>query len=120
MQNLDLGPTHKTGGAYHNINDFCFLNFFISMKKTPYQGQKTKFCQFEPCGISLDMFEWVKWLVLWNLSLIYIIMMIREKKIGTLSTEMTPAEIKMVKFGPKKAYHSTCTIKAPNELCFGT
>ena len=72
------------------------------MKKTPYQGQKTKFCQFEPCGISLDMFEWVKWLVLWNLSLIYIIMMIREKKIGTLSTEMAPAEIKMVKFGPKK------------------
>ena len=82
MQNLDLGLTHKTGGAYHNINDFCFLNFFISMKKTPYQGQKTKFCQFEPCGISLDMFEWVKWLVLWNLSLIYIIMMIREKKLA--------------------------------------
>ena len=24
------------------------------------------------------------------------------KKIGTLSTEMAPAEIKMVKFGPKK------------------
>ena len=21
---------------------------------------------------------------------------------------------------PKKAYHSTCTLKAPNELCFGT
>ena len=42
------------------------------------------------------------------------------KKIGTLSTEMAPAEIKMVKFGPKKAYHSTCTLKAPNELCFGT
>ena len=29
-------------------------------------------------------------------------MMIRGKKIGTLSTEMAPAEIKMVKFGPKK------------------
>ena len=90
------------------------------MKISPYQGQKTKFCQFEPCGISLDMFEWVKWLVLWNLSLIYIIMMIREKKIGTLSTEIAPTETKMVKFGPKKAYHSTCTSKAPNELCFGT
>ena len=78
-----------------------FFEFFHFDEKTPYQGQKTKFCQFEPCGISLDMFEWVKWLVLWNLSLIYIIMMIREKKIGTLSTEMAPAEIKMVKFGPK-------------------
>ena len=42
------------------------------------------------------------------------------KKIGTLSTEIAPTETKMVKFGPKKAYHSTCTLKAQNELCFGT
>ena len=60
-----------------------------------------KFCQFEQCGISLGMFEWVKWHVLWNLSLIYIIMMIREKKFVTLSTEIDPAVTKMVKFGPK-------------------
>ena len=27
MQNLDLGLTHKTGGAKHIINDLCFLKF---------------------------------------------------------------------------------------------
>ena len=88
------------------------------MKKT--KAKKRNFANLSHVVISLDMFEWVKWLVLWNLSLIYIIMMIREKKIGTLSTEIAPTETKMVKFGPKKAYHSTCTLKAPNELCFGT
>ena len=72
------------------------------------------FGQFEPCGISLGMFEWVKWQVLWNLSLINIIMMIREKKIGTLSTEIGPAATKIVKFWPKKAYHRTCALQAPN------
>ena len=56
MQNLDFGPTHKTGGSKHKINDFCFLKFFISMKFTPHQAQKTIFCWFEQCGISLDMF----------------------------------------------------------------
>ena len=56
MQNLDLGPTHKTGGAKHKINDFCFLKFFISMKFYPSQAQKTIFSQFQQCGISLDMF----------------------------------------------------------------
>ena len=40
--------------------------------------------------------------MLWNLSLILIIMRIREKKIGTLSTEIGPAETKIVKFWPKK------------------
>ena len=29
MQNSDFVPTHKTGGAKHKINDFCFLDFFI-------------------------------------------------------------------------------------------
>ena len=72
------------------------------MQFDPYQGQKMKFCQFEQCGISLGMFERVKWHVLWNLSLIYIIMMIREKKFDTLSTEIAPVATKMVKFGPKK------------------
>ena len=56
MQNLDLGPTHKTGGAKHKINDFCFLKFFILMKFYPSQAQKTIFSQFQQCGISLDMF----------------------------------------------------------------
>ena len=79
------------------------------MQFDPYQGQKMKFCQFEQCGISLGMFEWVKWHVLWNLSLIYIIMMIHEKKFVTLSTEIDPAVTKMVKFGPKKPYFSTGT-----------
>ena len=40
--------------------------------------------------------------VLWNLSLILIIMRIREKKIGTLSTEIGPAATKIFKFWPKK------------------
>ena len=56
MQNLDLGPTHKTGGAKHKVNDFGFLKFFISMKFDPSQAQKTIFSQFQLCGISLDMF----------------------------------------------------------------
>ena len=56
MQNLDLGPTHKTGGAKHKINDFCFLKFFISMKFDPSQAQKMIFSRFQLCGISLDMF----------------------------------------------------------------
>ena len=33
-------------------------------------------------------------------------MRIREKKIGTLSTEIGPAATKIVKFWPKKAYLS--------------
>ena len=56
MQNSDFGPTHKTGGAKHKINDFCFLKFFISMKFDPSQAQKTIFSRFQLCGISLDMF----------------------------------------------------------------
>ena len=106
---LDFGHTQPTVGAKHKINDFCFLDFFISMKNTPYQGQKTKFCRFELCGISLAMLWWAKWHVLQNLSLISIIMMIREKKIGTLSTEIGPVAIKIVKFWPKKAYISMGT-----------
>ena len=106
---LDFGHTQPTVGAKHKINDFCFLDFFISMKNTPYQGQKTKFCRFELCGISLAMLWWAKWHVLQNLSLISIIMMIREKKIGTLSTEIGPVATKIVKFWPKKAFISTGT-----------
>ena len=106
---LDFGHTQPTVGAKHKINDFCFLDFSISMKNTPYQGQKTIFHQFEQCGISLDMFERVKWPVLRNLSLISIIMRIREKKIGTLNTEIGPAAAKIVKFLPKKAYLSMGT-----------
>ena len=34
-------------------------------------------------------------------------MMIREKKIGTLSTEIGPVATKIVKFWPKKAFIST-------------
>ena len=56
MQNSDFVPTHKTGGAKHKINDFCFLKFFILMKFDPSQAQKTIFSQFQLCGISLDMF----------------------------------------------------------------
>ena len=50
-----FGQTQPTVGAKHKINDFCFLDIFISIKNTPYQGQKMKFCRFELCGISLAM-----------------------------------------------------------------
>ena len=43
IQILDFGLTHKTGGANHKINDFCFLKFFISIKFDPHQAQKTIF-----------------------------------------------------------------------------
>ena len=108
MQNLDLGLTHKTGGAYHNINDL-FLEFFHFDEKKPSQGQNTDFCRFEHSGFRFDMFEWVKWLVLWNLSLIYIIMMICEKKIDTFSTEIAPTATIMVIFRLKKAHLCTGT-----------
>ena len=64
-------------------NFFILWHILILPYFTPHQGQKTIFWWFEQCGISLDMFERVKWPVLWNLSLISIIMRIREKKIGT-------------------------------------
>ena len=60
IQILDFGLTHKTGGANHKINDFCFLKFFISIKFDPHQAQKMIFRRFEQCSISLDMFERVK------------------------------------------------------------
>ena len=60
LQNFDLAKNHLTIGSDHKINDFCFLKFFILMKFTPHQAQKTIFCRFEQCGISLDMFERVK------------------------------------------------------------
>ena len=109
LQNFDLAKNHLIISSDHKINDFCFLKFFISMKFDPHQAQKTIFHRFEQCGISLDMFERVKWPVLQNLSLISIIMRIREKKIGTLSTEIGPAATKIVKFWPKKAYLSMGT-----------
>ena len=77
-------------------NFFILWHILILPHFTPYQGQKTIFWWFEQCGICLDMFERVKWPVLWNLSLISIIMRIREKKIGTLSTEIGPAATKIV------------------------
>ena len=46
MQNSDFGPTHNTGGAKHRINDFCFLNFLISMKFDPSQAQKRFLADF--------------------------------------------------------------------------
>ena len=108
LQILDFGLTHKTGGANHKINDFCFLKFFILIKFDPHQAQKTIFHRFEQCSISLDMFERVKWPVLQNLSLIPIMMRFHEKN-GTLSNKIEHAETKVVKFGPKKAYISIGT-----------
>ena len=60
IQILDFELTHKTGGANHKINDFCFLKFSISIKFDPHQAQKTIFHQFEQYSLSLEMFERVK------------------------------------------------------------
>ena len=76
---------------------------FISVNFDPHQAQKMFFHRFEHYGISFDNFERVKWPVLQNLSLIFIIMRIHEKKIGTLSTEIGPAATKIVKFWPIKS-----------------
>ena len=56
IQILDFGLTHKTGGANHKINDFCFLKFFISIKFDPHQAQKTILLKFEQEGMGLNMF----------------------------------------------------------------
>ena len=61
------------------------------MQNTPHQAQKTIFMKFEQWGMSLGMFWWSNWLRLGNLSLIYEIMKICEKKLGTLSTGNLPA-----------------------------
>ena len=41
------------------------------------------------------------------------------KKFDTLGTEIALAATKIIKFCTKKAYLSTGTLNAPNELCFG-
>ena len=47
LQNFDFAKNHLTIGSDHKINDFCFLKFFISMKFTPHQAQKTIFHKLE-------------------------------------------------------------------------
>ena len=50
------------------------------MQNTPHQAQKTIFTKFEQCGMGLGMFWWSNGVKLQNLSLIYEMMMICEKK----------------------------------------
>ena len=57
---------------------------------------------------------------LWNLSLIYEIMMICEKKLDTLSIGSLPTATMLSRFWPKKVVLSTGTKKASKDLCFGT
>ena len=47
-------------------------------------------------------------------------MMIREKKINTLSTEIAPTATKNGQIWTKKAYLSMGILNIPNEPCFGT
>ena len=42
MQNLDLGPTHKTGDAKHKINDLFFEIFHFD-EKNPLPWPKNDF-----------------------------------------------------------------------------
>ena len=79
------------------------------MKKKPYQGQKMILSHFDQCGISLDMFQWFKMHVLRNFSLIYIMIMIREKKITTLCIGNCPDATTLVKICRKKPHLSRGT-----------
>ena len=58
MQNLYLGPTHKTGGAKHKIKWLLFFEFFYfnDIWHIPNQTLKNNIGWFEQCDISLDMF----------------------------------------------------------------
>ena len=79
------------------------------MQNTPHQAQKTIFTKFEQWGMGLDMFWWSNGVKLQNLSLIYEMMMICEKKIGTLSIGNLPTATILFQFWPKKAVSSTGT-----------
>ena len=79
------------------------------MQNTPHQAQKTIFTKFEQCGIGLGMFWWSNGVKLQNLSLIYEMMMICEKKMGTLRIGNLPTATKLSRFWPEKAVSSTGT-----------
>ena len=79
------------------------------MQNTPHQAQKTIFAKFEQWGMGLDMFWWSNGVKLQNLSLIYEMMMICEKKIGTLSIGNLPTATILFRFWPEKAVSSTGT-----------
>ena len=59
--------------------------------------------------MGLGMFRWSTGVKLQNLSLIYEMMMISEKKIGTLSIGNLPTATTLSQFWPEKAVFSTGT-----------
>jgi len=76
----DINPIYSGKWFINPLENFFILwHILILPHFTPDQGQKMIFWWFELCSISLDMLERVKWPMLWNLSLISIIMRIREK-----------------------------------------
>ena len=60
--------------------------------------KKIDFLKFDQCGRGSGMFGWSKRLRLVNLSLIYEIMKICEKKLSTLSTGNLPAMTTLSQF----------------------
>ena len=69
------------------------------------------FTKFEQGGMGSGMFQWFNRLRVWNLSLIYKIMKICEKKFGTLSTGNLSIADTLPDFGPKKEFP---VLKVPN------
>ena len=79
------------------------------MQNNPHQAQKTIFMKFEQWGMGLGMFWWSNRLKLGNLSLIYEIMRICEKKLDTFRIGNCPTATTLSRFWPEKAVSSAGT-----------
>ena len=73
------------------------------------QAQKMSFTKGEQWGMGLGIFKWPYGVKLQNLSLIYKMTMICEKKMGTLRIGNLPTATKWSRFWPEKAVSSTGT-----------
>ena len=94
---------------FEPIENFFAKEVFWSDANDPLLGPKNDFTKFEQCGIGLGMFWWSNGVKLQNLSLIYEMMMICEKKLDTLGTGILPKATTLTWFWPEKAVSSTGT-----------
>ena len=91
---------------YSEMNDFKLLGGFGNRRTNgrtlvvveSLSRLKIGFLKFDQCGRGSGMFGWSKRLRLLNLSLIYEIMKICEKKLSTLSTGNLPAMTTLSQF----------------------
>ena len=109
MQILDFGESGPGFRFIGSIENFFVKEVFWSIAKKPYQAQKTIFMKFEQWGMGLGMFWWSNRLKLGNLSLIYEIMRICEKKLDTFRIGNCPTATTLSRFWPEKAVSSTGT-----------